>query len=259
MKLDRPLIVLDMETTGVDPCIDRIIEMGVVVLFPDGTRSNGWRQRFNPGIQIPEAATEVHGIRDEDVAAEPRFADLSKKIHRAMNGRDIAGYNLRRLDLPILDEELRRCDLKLDLESVRIIDAFGIYQNKEPRQLANAVRLFCGRDHDGAHGALADAIATADVLEGQLERYEDLAGMDLDSLAAFSRYGEVDYIDLAGKIYRDKDGFARWNFSKNKDQRVIDDLGFANWVLKKDFPGNTKDAVWAELQAHNQEMLHGHS
>lgn len=250
MRLTRPLCVLDTETTGVDPVQDRVIELGITILRPDGTRTK-WGQRFNPGISVPAEATAVHGITDEMLADCPKFADMAQKIHRGLQGKDIAGFNLRGLDLPILDEEFRRCGLKLDLSDALVIDAFGIFSNKEPRNLTAAVQKYCGRSHEDAHGAAADAEATLDVLLGQLAAYEDLAAMELVDLAKFSRRGDKEPADLAGKLYRDGNGDLRYNFGKCRDVKVKDDVGFGYWMMKQSnppFPGHTLELLRAELE-----------
>lgn len=250
MKLDRPLLIFDLETTGVDVCADRIVELGVSVLHPDGTvKPNGWSVRMNPGIPIPAAAIEVHGITDADVSGCHPFAFYAAKLHASFQGKDIATYNGRRLDLPILDEEMRRCGLKLNLDGVRLVDAAGIFFKREPRDLSAAVQRYCGRDHADAHGAGADAAATLEVLQGQLKAYPDLDTMSLDDLAAYSRLGDNEPIDLAGKLYRDPEGFARFAFGKNKDKRVIEERGYCDWIFTKgNFPGSTLDALRVELQ-----------
>lgn len=248
LTLTRPLAVLDTETTGTDPVCDRIIEFGVTVYHPDG-RLNTFEQRFNPdGVPISAGALEAHGITEEMLKDCPPFSEFAEKIHRGLQGKDIAGYNLRGLDLPLLDEELRRSGLKLDLSGVHIIDSASIFFNKEPRDLTAAYKFYCNKDLTDAHGAAADAAATLEVLLGQLERYNDLAAMDLAALAAFSRRGDKDYADLAGKLYRDSDGDLRYAFGqKTRDVKVRHDVGFAYWVLGKDFTGNTKEVLEAEL------------
>ena len=242
----RPLAVIDTETTGTDPVKDRLVEFAVTVYGTDGSRKQ-WEQRFNPGIPIPKEASDVHGILDEHVANCPTFAVFARKIHNGLSGKDIAGYNVRRLDLPLIDEELRRCCLKLDLTGVHIIDAAGIFFNKEKRNLEAAVLKYCGRSHEGAHGAGTDAEATLDVLLAQLAMYDDLAAMDIAGVAAFSRMGEKDYVDLAGKFYRDEDGDLRYGFGKVKDVKVRVDPGFGYWMKSKDFPGHTIEVLDAEL------------
>lgn len=196
LTLTRPLVSIDIESTGLDPVDDRIIQFGVCVLHPDGHRTT-WSQNFNPGIAISAGATAVHGITDEMVKDCPPFADFAAVIWKGLQGKDLLTYNGRSLDLPMLDEELRRCGLKLDLDSqtcpsckgnskdgewccpecrgigvitVNVLDSYSIICNREPRDLAASVKRFCGRDHTEAHGALADAEATLDVLLAQRRR-----------------------------------------------------------------------------------------
>ena len=253
MKLDRSIVSIDLETTGVDPLVDRIVELGMEFLFvgkngAEPTR-RGASKRFNPGVPIHPDATAVHGITDADVASCPRFAEFAGKVEETLHGKDLVGYNLRRFDLVILDEELRRCGLKLEITPAQcIIDCFGIFQKKEPRALADAVRRYCGREHVYAHSAGADAAATLDVLIGQLEAYKDLADMDLNALAVYSR-GDVEYVDLGGKFQRDADGDLVFAFGKNKGRKVRDEGGYADWMLEKgQFPGSTLEVLEAELR-----------
>lgn len=253
MKLARPIAFLDVESTGVDPVKDRIIEIGVVVLSETGKGAE-WVQRFNPGMPIPADSTEIHGITDADVADKPPFSDFAHKIARGFIGKDLAGYNLRRLDLPIIDEELRRCRLKLDLTGVHVIDSFGIFSKKEPRKLEDAVRRYCKREHEGAHGAASDASATLDVFLAQVEEYEDLRGMAIDKIAEFSRMGEQVYADIAGKLYFDKDGDVCYAFGKYKDAKVKDQPGYADWMISKDFPGSTCEVLKSVLS--QMEVTH---
>lgn len=248
MLLTREIIFLDTETTGVDACVDRIVSLGISVLHPDGTvRPKGWEIKFNPGIPIPPEATAVHHITDEDVKDCRPFADYAEKLSKSFVGKDLAGYNLRRLDLPILDEELRRCNFKLDLTGVRVIDVQAIYFKKDPRSLADCIRRYCKREHDGAHGAGADADGTLDALLGQLEEHQDLPN-NIDALAKYATMGDQEPVDIAGKFYRDADGDLRFSFGKNKDHKVRDEFGYARWMLEKGtFPGSTLDALREEL------------
>lgn len=247
MNLTRPLASLDIETTGVDPVLDRIISLGVVVLHPDGKRVE-FEQVFNPGIPITPGATAVHGITDAMVADKPPFSKFAVPILKGLQGKDLLGYNIRSLDLPMLDEEFRRCGMVLDISAIAVIDAFGIFAKREPRDLTAAVKKFCNRDHAGAHGALADAAATLDVLMGQLSMY-DMEAMPLGELATYSKRDELDFVDLSGKLYRDAEGDVCFNFgAKTRGKKVRQDTGFAYWVMGKDFPGSTKDALRVELE-----------
>lgn len=250
MNIDRPVCVLDVESTGVDPVLDRIIELGVVILMPDLTRKRG-AFRVNPGIPIPPESTEHHHITDADVAHCPPFSHFAPKVSLILEGKDLAGFNLWRMDLPMLDEELRRCDLKLDLTGVRVIDAFAIYQKKRPRSLSDAVREFCHREPRGAHGASADAEDTLDVLLGQAEAFPELDTMSMQALADYARHGDHRYADVAGKLYIDGEGQVRYAFGKQRDVRVLDDPGFGFWMLRKDFPASTKEVLRSILPMEN--------
>lgn len=252
MNFTRPLASIDIETTGVDPVLDRIVSLGVLVLHPDGKRVK-FEQVFNPGIAISEGATAVHGITDAMVADKPPFKMFAARILAGLQGKDLLGYNIRSLDLPMLDEEFRRCGLVLDISDVKVIDAFGIFCKKEPRDLAAFVKKHAGRDHEGAHGALADSVGTLDGFLGCLQNYE-LMAMSLDELATFSRRDELDFVDLSGKLYRDKDGDVVFNFGEPRGKKVKDNTGFAYWVLGKNFPGSTKDALRAELDRLAQHV-----
>jgi len=252
-KLSRPLCFIDIESAvpagcKPDPAVDRIIDLGIVLLMPDGSRQQ-FAQLFNPGVPITEECSAIHGYTDADVKDAPRFSELAPNIHRGLAGNDLAGFNLWRYDLVLLDEEFRRCGLSLDLTGVHVIDALTIFRKKMPRDLASAVKEYTGRDHSEAHGALEDSEATADVLLGQLERYEDLRELSIVDLADYSRPTEERFADLAGKLYYDDAGDMRYAIGKAKGVRVRDDHGFGAWMLGKDFPGSTKDVLRRELNA----------
>jgi DNA polymerase III subunit epsilon len=253
VTFDKPILVVDTETTGIDAVNDRLIELGIALFMPDGTvKHRGLARRFNPGIPIPPEATAVHGITDADVKNCQPFSAVADKIEVMFRGRDIAGYNLRALDLPLIDSELRRCGKKLDLKDTRIIDCFAIFGKKEPRKLEDAVKRYCnGAVHADAHGAGADAAATLDVLLGQLAAYPDLDSMTPDQLADFACLGDNKPADLAGKLYRDAAGDLFYNFGKYKGRRVQDEPGYADWMIRATspgFPGSTVEALIAELE-----------
>ncbi len=249
MKLLRPLVILDCETTGVDPSTDRIVQIAIVRLEPATLflkpQSELWQTLINPGRPIPADVQAVHGITDEMVKDVKPFAHHKAHILEMLAGADLAGYSLRLLDLPILDEELRRCGSKLNLDGVAILDAYGIFAKLYPRRLEDAVRVFCGREMTGQHDAMADTLATLDVLRAQAT-LSPLASMDVGAMAKFSQLN--DFADLAGKLYRDPDGDLRYAFGKSKGLKVGEDIGFARWMLDKaTFPGNTCDVLRAEL------------
>lgn len=250
MIFDRPVLFVDCETTGKDPVKDRIIEIGVALLLPNGEQLHrGWNKRFCPGIPIPAAATAVHGITDADVADCPPFSTYAPKFSVSLSSYDLAGYNLRQYDLPIIDEELRRCGFKLDLTGRRVYDVKVIFFKKNPRTLADCVRFYCGREPTEAHASSGDAIDSMDALLGQIAKHEDLAGMtpvELDSFCLMHDEGKAP-ADIAGKLYRDDQGDVRYAFGKHVDMRVLDEPSFADWALRSDFPGSTKDVLRAEL------------
>jgi DNA polymerase-3 subunit epsilon len=248
MTLDRPLVFLDVESTGTDPATARIIEFGAAGLAPNGSRSE-WCQRFNPGIPIPPEATAVHHITDAAVADCPPFSHFARRIQLALRGKDIGGYNVR-FDLLLLDQELRRTDLRLDLDGVRVIDCCNIFRKKEPRKLADAVRRFApafASAHE-CHSAMSDARATLEVFHGQLQAYPELAAMNLNQLDEYSRRSDRRFVDLGDKLYIDSDGDLCFGFGKHQDQKVRLHTNYAEWMLSRDFPGSTKDCLRVELQ-----------
>ncbi len=181
--LDRPLVFFDLETTGLDFKNDRIIELAFIKLTPQGDVLERER-RFNPGIPIPPEATVIHGITDADVAHEVAFCRTAKSLVEALEGCDLAGFNIRRFDLPMLVQELKRCDFDLSLEGRRILDMQTIFHREEPRDLSAAARFYLERDHEEAHTALGDIRTSAAVLGAQLRRYDHIP-RDLDGLHAY--------------------------------------------------------------------------
>lgn len=173
IELDRPLAFFDLETTGLNPGRDRIVEMALVVLFPDGSVQERLR-RFNPGVPIPAAASAIHGITDADVAGEPPFAHRARSLVELLDPCDLAGFNIRRFDLPMLLAELRRAGLAFDVSGRRIVDVQAIFHREERRDLSAAARFYLGREHEDAHSALADIRTSAAVLAAQLDRYSHL-------------------------------------------------------------------------------------
>ena len=242
LKLDRPLVVFDIESTGVVPQRDRIVEIAVLKIMPDG-ESRSTVRRLNPQMPIPPGATAIHGITDADVAACPTFADIADKLHSYIEGCDLAGYNIQGFDIPLLEIEFKRVGLDLDTASRKVIDAYTLFCKLYPRTLTAAYKFFCGRDLEDAHSAGADTAATLDVLLGQMERHPELPD-DVAGLAAFS--------DLAGPDAVDKARRFKWsgdevivNFGKNAGRTLQDlaenDPGFLRWILRGDFADDVKE------------------
>ena len=192
LSLIRPLVFFDLETTGTILGIDRIVELAVIKLWPSGERSE-YEWRFNPEMAIPEEATQIHGIGDEDVRDKPTFRDSLGEIREVFRDSDVAGFNIARFDMPLLQSELERAGVKA-FSSRDIVDAMTIFHHKERRDLSAALRYFCDKDLENAHSALADVRATVEVLEAQLSRYADLP-TTVAELAAFVSGGDSHYED----------------------------------------------------------------
>lgn len=236
LKLDRPLIVFDIESTGVSPRQDRIIELAAVKVMPDGAEiEKCWL--LNPTIHIPEETTAIHGIADEDVKDCPTFAELKDEIFEFFRDCDLSGFNADRFDIPCLEEEFARVGLAFTPSQRRHVDVQRIYHRKEPRDLTAAVRFYLGRDHAGAHGAGADTRATLEVLKAQMAKYADLP----QDIAAMD-----EYLVPHDPLNADRMGTLRWkngeltvNFGKKKGEPLkkllLNEPGFLRWMLKGDF------------------------
>lgn len=240
IPLIRPIASLDLETTGTDPSAARVVEVGVVRLDVDGTRSERcWR--VNPGVLVPPEASAVHGITDADVRDCPPFANVAAEIATVLHGCDVVVYNGRAYDLPLLRAEYGRAGVAYPLDGARVVDAYVLYRERERHTLSNAVRLYCGREHTGAHGAIADATATLEVFARQLMRYPDLAAMDLDALDRESGGRREDWASEAGHIRWSATGEAVFGFGRHAGKRLVDERRYAGWVVGEKFPDDVRD------------------
>ena len=240
LKLSRPIVFFDLETTGVDLSNNKIVEISMIKLLPGGDRDTMTR-RINPGIPIPEEASSVHGIYNADVADKPTFAEIAPKIHSYMKDCDIAGFNSDHFDLPFLAEELARCGIILNPEEFKTIDVFSIYSKKEKRTLSAAYTFYCDKNLEDAHSAEADTLATLEVFLKQIEKYEDI-GNTVEDISNYSRDGK-ELVDLGGKFYKNDTGQLCFNFGKNKNQPLWQNIHYLHWMLKADFPKITKDFI----------------
>ena len=244
LRLERALVALDTETTGVDLTIDRIVELAMVRLHPSGSAEE-YRSLVNPEMPIPVEASRVHGITDEQVAKAPPFREIAPEVLEFLAGADLTGYNLLRFDIPLLKNEFRRAVLDWNMAGMRIVDAQAIFHRKEPRDLTAAYHFYCGRDLEGAHGALADARATLEVLISQVDHYpelpRDISGLDRE-------YNQPDprYVDSERKFFwrNDEPCFAFGNYRGEPLQVVAQkDPQYLDWILRKDFSAEVKDLV----------------
>lgn len=251
LKLNKPFCVFDLETTGVNIGRDRIVEICIMKVNPDGSReTKTWR--VNPEMPIPAEASAVHGITNEDVKDAPVFREIAGKVMEMINGTDLGGFNSNRFDVPLLAEELLRAGIDFDLSKFKLVDAQTIYHKMEPRNLSAAYRFYCGKDLINAHSAEADVTATFEVLDAQVGKYDELP-KDVVGLSEFSYHNK--FADLAGFIGYDNSGEEIFTFGKYKGQKVREifkkDIGYYGWIQNADFPLYTKK-VLTKIQLSNR-------
>ena len=243
LKLKRPIVFFDLETTGVDTARDRIVEISMIKIMPDGEQIIKTR-RINPEMHIPEEATAVHGITDDDVRECPRFAQVAKSLAQFLEGCDFGGFNSNRFDLPVLVEEFLRAGVDVNFKRRRFVDVQNIFHKMEQRTLVAAYKFYCGKDLTDAHSAQADTMATYEVLKAQLDRYPELQN-DIDALAEFSSRGET--ADYAGRIGYDDKGVEVFTFGKYRGRSVErvfeEDPSYYSWIMNGDFPLYTKKVI----------------
>lgn len=252
LNLRNPLCFFDLETTGTSITKDRIIEIAVIRIHPNGEKTM-CSHRLNPTIPIPPEASAIHGITDEDVKDLPTFKEVAREYARMMEGADLAGFNILRFDLPLLVEEFLRAGVEFDYSEKKIIDAQRIFHLMEKRTLSAAYRFYMGKELTGAHSAKTDTQASMEILLAQIQRYEhqpvtDAYGNkigeirnDIDVLA---RLSSPELVDLAGRIIRNEKGEEIFNFGKHKNRKVADVLreepSYYSWMMNGDFPLDTK-------------------
>lgn len=243
LNLKKPICFFDLETTGVNVATDRIVEISILKVFPNGNKES-YTWRVNPEIPIPPVVSEIHGITDEMVANEPPFRELARKIHDLLKDSDLAGFNSNRFDIPLLAEELLRASIDFDLKKMHSVDVQTIFHKKEKRTLEAAYKFYCDKSLENAHSAEADTIATYEVLKAQLDTYDDLEN-DVASLARFSSH--KNFADFAGYIGFNKEGMEVFSFGKHNGKKVTDVLekepGYFGWLLNADFPLYTKKVL----------------
>ena len=245
LKLSKPICFFDLETTGIDIGKDRIVEISILKIFPNGNKeSKTWL--VNPTIPIPAATTAVHGITNEKVANEPTFKELASQVHNMIKDSDLAGFNSDRFDIPLLAEEMLRAEVDFDMKNRVSVDVQTIFHKKEERTLSAALKFYCDSNLENAHSAEADTMATYEILKAQLDRYSDLEN-DMKSLSEFTTRKKS--VDFAGFIALNNEGKEIFTFGKNKSQLVDDVLekepGYYGWIQGADFPLYTKKVLTA--------------
>jgi DNA polymerase III subunit epsilon len=242
LQLKKPLAFIDLETTGINLGTDRIVEIAIVKILTDGTKSIK-RKLINPGMPIPEGASDVHGITDEMVKDAPVFKQVAQELKQMLDGCDLAGYNSNRFDIPLLMEEFLRAEVDFDMKNRKLLDVQNIFHKMEPRTLSAAYKFYCSKNLEGAHGAEVDATATYEILEAQIERYPEL-GNNIDSILKI--IGEDQIVDFARRFVMDN-GVEVFNFGKFKGRPVADVLKsepqYYDWMMKGDFPQHTKQKL----------------
>ncbi len=242
LQLIKPLAIIDLEATGMNLSTDRIVEIAIVKVMPDGKKSVK-RKLINPEMPIPQVVIDIHGITDEMVKDAPTFKQAANEIRQFIDNADLAGYNSNRFDIPLLVEEFLRVSLDLDFKNRKLIDVQKIFHTQEPRTLTAAYKFFCNETLENAHSAEADASATWEVLQSQVQRYPQL-GLTLDSI--LKCIGEENTVDFARRMIMDN-GKEVFNFGKHKGKAVSDVLKaepqYYDWMMKGDFPLHTKQKL----------------
>jgi DNA polymerase-3 subunit epsilon len=243
LNIKKPLAFIDLETTGINVTSDRIVELSVLKISPNG-KEEWLTSRVNPEMPIPPKSTSIHGITDEDVAESPTFKGIARNLSAFLEGCDLAGYNAIKFDIPMLAEEFLRANIDFSFQKRRYVDVQVIFHKKEQRTLAAAYLFYCKKELEGAHGSKADTAATFEVLKCQLDRYKDLEN-DIEKLADFSSFNSN--VDFAGRIIKDEKGVEIFNFGKHKGKSVeavfTDEPSYYSWIMNGEFPLYTKKVV----------------
>ncbi len=244
LNLKNPLLFFDLESTGLNVATDRIVEISVVKVFPDGSHEVKTR-RINPTIPISEEARRIHGISNEDVKDCPTFKEIAKSLAQWMSGCDFAGYNSTKFDIPLLAEEFLRAGVDFDFRKRKMVDVQNIFHKMEQRTLSAAYKFYCNKSIENAHSAEADTMATYEVLKAQLDKYPDVLKNDVDMLADFST--KTRFVDYAGRIVLNDKDIPVFNFGKHKGQSVENifkvEPSYYSWMMDGDFTRDTKKVI----------------
>ena len=249
LNLSRPLCIFDLETTGLQITKDRIIQIGIVKIKPNG-ETEEYSRLINPEINIPQESISIHGITNEMVVNEPTFKDIAKEITSFIDNSDLGGYNSNKFDIPVIAEAFIRAEVDFDMSNRHFIDVQNIFHKMEQRTLVAAYKFYCDQTMSNAHDALYDSKITLEVLKSQLKKYKDLK-TDVPSLAEFSRAGDLKIHDFAGRLAKNNDNLVVYNFGKHKgktiEQVMTEEPGYYGWMLGADFPLYTKQCLKKEV------------
>lgn len=255
LNLTKPICFFDLETTGINITKDRIVEISILKVHPNGTEeSKTWL--VNPEMEIPQEVIEIHGVTNEKVANEPTFKELAKDVYNMIKDSDLGGFNSNRFDIPLLAEEMLRAEIDFDMKNRLSVDVQTIFHKMEQRTLTAAYKFYCDKSLEGAHSAEADTNATYEVLKAQIARYDEVEN-DTKFLAEFS--SRKKFADFAGFITYNKEGIECFSFGKHKGKLVTDVLekepGYFGWLLNADFPLYTKKVLTAiKLKSLNNKL-----
>ncbi len=243
LNLKRPIAFIDLETTGINISTDRIVELSVLKISPNG-KEEWMTTRVNPEMAIPPKSTAIHGIKDEDVVKSPTFKEVAKNLATFLEGCDLAGYNAIKFDIPVLAEEFLRVNIDFSFIKRRYVDVQVIFHKKEQRTLYAAYQFYCKKELEDAHSSKADTAATFEILKSQLDRYKDLEN-DIEKLADFSSFNNN--VDFAGRIILDEKGVEVFNFGKHKGKPVEvvfnEEPAYYSWMMNGEFPLYTKKVL----------------
>ncbi|MDO9679376.1 MAG: 3'-5' exonuclease [Bacteroidales bacterium] len=244
LNLKNPLLFFDIESTGLNVATDRIVEISALKVMPNGDQEIKTR-RLNPTIPISPEAQNIHGISNEDVAGCPTFKEVAKSLAQWMSGCDFAGYNAIRFDVPMLAEEFLRAGVNFDFRKRKLVDIQNIFHKMEQRTLSAALKFYCNKELENAHSAEADTIATFEILEAQLDKYNDVLENDVKFLSEFSTKSK--FVDYAGRIVLDEKDVPTINFGKHKGKAVENvfksDPSYYSWMMNGEFTLDTKQVI----------------
>lgn len=269
LNLSRPLAVFDLETTGLSIAKDRIVEISILKVMPDGSQEL-FTRLVNPTIPIPAEVTEIHGINDDDVKDKPSFKQMANELNQFLKNCDLSGYNAIKFDIPLLVEEFLRVEMNFEVKGRKVIDVQNIFHKMEQRTLKAAYKFYCGQNLENAHSAEADTTATFEILKAQLDKYENTEFIDRDGNVSVPVKNDMQALndfsyhaknaDLVGHIIFNKNDIEVFNFGKHKGKAVEElftsEPSYYDWMMKSDFPLSTKKVLTAiKLRGFNQGSL----